>query len=198
MVLVPSDDRPRVPRVGPKVFADVPSQHEVTKLKKSRGQVFVFAILVIGVLIAALVVIGYLFMTNRTLEETNAAQVEQLAELTNENGKLNREMDEYGDYRSLTDLRGQADQLREQIRVETVRYPTYPPPNSGPITRIGQSDNGFRSPRSWDQSNSDALSKLNAEIAQLRRDLDAAEGWRPPRPTPTPGEVRSTPRTIDD
>ena len=52
MVLVSSDDRPRT-RVGPKVFADVPSAAEIGELKRSRSQVLVFCFLLLGLLIAA-------------------------------------------------------------------------------------------------------------------------------------------------
>lgn len=201
MTLVSGDDRPRMPRVGPKVFADVPSQKEVTELKRSRGAMFVFAVLVIGLLIAALVALGFLYTQNQQATAANEELTAQVAELTSDKQKLDDELNSYDEYRGIMDLRAQADRLRAEIKTETERYREYAPPTAGPITRIARSDNGYHSAQglnrsAWDSIAPQITANIQSETTQLRRDLEAAQGWTPPRPSRTPGQI--TPRTIED
>ncbi|MFT3727239.1 MAG: hypothetical protein QM759_05390 [Terricaulis sp.] len=68
MSLVQGDER-YTPRVGPKVFADVPTQAEVQGAKRGRAAMLLIALFLAGLLVAAVLVIGW-FLQQKYPDQT--------------------------------------------------------------------------------------------------------------------------------
>lgn len=121
MVLVTSDDRPRVPRVGPKVFADVPSAAEVQGLKRSRSQFFLLCVFLLGLLVAVSAV-AYVFWTQDSPDNSQLEEVQgKLDDATIRIGELERvyreDMSAFGDIPDLRkEVKDVADQIGERLR----------------------------------------------------------------------------------
>ena len=137
MNLVPTDGT-LGPRIGPKVFADVPSAAElasaqaaVAGARRGRSVFLLLTVLLLGALAAA---IAFVFI------DRDAAQT-KIQELTTANGKLTDEKNQavqkaeadvkrlqgenasltsaIGPYRTIANQESQVNQLREQIRAKT-------------------------------------------------------------------------------
>jgi hypothetical protein len=137
MNLVPMDST-LGPRVGPKIFADVPSAAELAEARasaagarKGRSMLLLITVLLLGALAA---VIAFVFFdrdasqakiselttanTRLTEEKTQVVQKAEadVKRLTDESSKL---ATHFGPYRTIADREGQVTQLREQIRAKT-------------------------------------------------------------------------------
>lgn len=66
------------PRVVPRVFADVPTQAELQAVRKSRNSLAVWLVLLIGILIAAIAGLVFLYMTTGSQIGASAAGDERL------------------------------------------------------------------------------------------------------------------------
>lgn len=137
MNLVPTDST-MGPRIGPKIFADVPSAAElasaqaaVAGARRGRSVFLLFTVLLLGALAAA---VAFVFI------DRDGSQL-KISELTTANGKLTEEknlavqkaegevkrlqgdnaalMASIAPYRAIANQEGQVNQLREQIRSKT-------------------------------------------------------------------------------
>lgn len=106
MTLVSSDDR-LAPRVGPKVFSDVPTQEELRSAKRTSGWIVAVCLFLAGMLAAA---VAYHFLsasqwskTEETLTEERDNAVEALQLKSDEYETL---QSSFGPYRSLQSAEG--------------------------------------------------------------------------------------------
>jgi hypothetical protein len=171
MAMVMSDGR----RIGPKVFADVPSAAEVSAVRRSRNWLAILLILVIGAL--AVSVLGILYFANQA-QAVPQMEIEHqriIAEKDSEIAALQQELNRYGEFSNVVRLRTQADEHRTAIANELRRKP-------GAIVETRNSF--FARDRRWPALMDDMQRGLNGEIegearvrglAETRRRVEA---WR--------------------
>jgi ABC-type multidrug transport system fused ATPase/permease subunit len=154
MSLVTGDGR----RVGPKVFADVPSAAEVTSLKRSRGQWFVVSILLLGALLAAGAALFYFTNTPSQI----AGQVEELQDEVKRLGEVNVQLDqekrELQRFEPINALYARSEQLRGEIRDRIAERP-------GAVVRTRRTI--YESQPRWPVLNDTALGQLQEEVTAL-------------------------------
>lgn len=101
MSLVSNDD-PYTPRVVPKVFADVPSQAEVTDLRRSRSTMAVWFFVVLGMLIAAIAALVFVTAIAKPApagpSEAQVAAERQLADARKELDRANAHLSELAQF----------------------------------------------------------------------------------------------------
>lgn len=114
MTLVPTDDRVAV-RVGPKVFADVPSAAEVSAVRRSRGALLIWVVLLAGMLLACFAVLAF------TLGNP-APEVAQLEEMTKQRDeqqqlatRLQGQVNQLGSFARIAELERQTGEARREI-----------------------------------------------------------------------------------
>jgi len=194
MVIVSSDDRARS-RVGPKVFADVPSAAEIGELKRSRSQVLVFCFLLIGLLIAASIAAfalwGQVSSGDSETAEVTATLRKERDEATQALATYRSQVArEYGQFETIvtrndtvTDLRGR---IQRALDAEP-RARRQLPRNS--VFLEHQEVGG-----TWSGLKSLAENRLLEESRSLTSELALVEGYSPPTIPSTPN-TPSTPGT---
>lgn len=191
MVLVPSDDRPRVPRVGPKVFADVPSTAEVTKLKRSRGAFFVALVFLLGLLVAVGGFAAYLWQQQQQHDE-------QIADIEKERNDAEAEVEKWqadyrrdtADYTEFNRLRGEVNGFYTQIKEHLAEVPAAAEnlPRRDSVFRAYDANSGV-----WTRQQTATMRDLEDESQKMEAELAAVRRYRaPPRPGPS-----ERPRPVD-
>jgi len=199
MVIVPSDDR-RAPRVGPKVFADVPSsaellstQAELQSVKRSRSGMLVFTVLLLGLLIAAAFAAFMLFQQSQAhttvLNEANARTEAAEQELAEYRAQV---AEDFGEFQTLNDKRARTRAIRAEIAAVIARYPRAQDRlrPDGDYLRY-QTAGG-----TWEgETRAVAENRLDSELERLGAELNAVRAYRPPviPGTPTTPSTPSTP-----
>ncbi|MDP3738399.1 MAG: hypothetical protein Q8R02_13475 [Hyphomonadaceae bacterium] len=123
--IVPMGDKVPV-RVGPKVFADVPSQRELDDARKSRNGLVIWTVLLAGALIAAVAFIVYLTVLERPvpvdnsiIERVKAAELARdgaVAETAKKQQELTNLQSLVGEYRGIAERQRDFGQLQADIR----------------------------------------------------------------------------------
>ena len=175
-------------RVGPKVFADVPSQSElmaaqaeVSRVKQGRAMMLLVTCLFAGALVIAGAGAAFLY-------SQNAQYAPQIEELSEENAILRENADEYASYTNIQDLRNRIQEQRAQID-------TFLADKEGARTLIEEREGqAYLNPPTWGAVSAQTVASLEAELAALREDWQAVQRYVPPRPPRAPSSP-STPST---
>ena len=185
MAIVSSDGNRRI---GPKVFADVPSAVELASVRRSRGQMFVLAILLLGLLIATAFGAYLLWGQVASAAPERQALTQQVTDLTAERDALRLQLaEEYDEYSVINERRARVAELRSQIAAVIDQHSAAAnnlPRNSAYLSL--RDTNG-----SWGASKLQAENALTEEINSLTAELAAVRRYRPPTSRPT----TSTPAT---
>lgn len=114
------------PRIVPKVFADIPSQHELDSARRSRNGLALWVLLLAGALIAAVAFIVYLTVLQRPpppdntlltrMEAAEKARDEALGQVTAKQTELTNLQSLVGGYRGIAEAQRQFGQLQADIR----------------------------------------------------------------------------------
>lgn len=173
MAIVTSDGSRRI---GPKVFADVPSAAEVSAVRRSRNWLAILLILIIGAL--ALCVAGLLYFSQQAqaVPQMQIDHAKVIAEKDNQIATLRTELGKYGEFSNVVRLRTEADEHRTAIANALRTKPG----------AVGETRNSyFQRDRRWPVLLDDMQRGLTAEIegdgrvrglAETRRRVDA---WQP-------------------
>jgi cell division protein FtsL len=183
MTLVPADDTLRV-RVGPKVFADVPSAAELADARKGRGQMAVWLVLLLGMLISTAAFLVFQLMTAGTVKADLEKQVEDAQEEVTRTkadyARLEGRLAELGEYERIDALSNQAAALRADIAKMLAD-----PARADLRTRIPARDwRVYDTPfPSWKD---DVEGRLNTHVTELQAFANRVESMGPRLPAADP------------
>lgn len=153
MALVTGDDRTR--RIGPKVFADVPSAAEVTSIKRSRSQWFIISVLLLGIAAG----LGFVIWSNMNSQTgvvaENRALTEQVAQRDRVIAQMTEEASDLQRFREINALRAQAETLRTDIAGRIRQRPGAAVRARGTV---------YETPPRWPAISESALTQLQDEV----------------------------------
>jgi hypothetical protein len=187
MTLVPAGDERYSPRVGPKVFSDVPSQQEVKEAKQRSAWFFIALVFAVGVAAALGLVVAYYLNQQYPRQDRPGEIAEKIERLEREaveadqlEAELRRQLNTYGDYARIRDLRMDIEEVRGSI-AELLR-----------TTKRGAQDARelrnyfvvYNSGSQWSRDEQLAREHLEDELSRLSDLQRRVRQWNPPVQAP--------------
>ncbi len=163
-------------RIGPKVFADVPSAAEVSSVRRSRNWLAILLILFLGALAVSVAGLIYFSRQAQAVPQLQIDHAKVIADKDREIADLRVELGKYGEFGNVVRLQTEADEHRTAIANLLVRKP-------GAVVETRNSY--FQRERRWPTLLDDMQRGLTNEIEGERgvRGLAAThaavEAWRP-------------------
>lgn len=187
MSLVASDGHGR--RIGPKVFADVPSQRELASAKRGRAVMLLITCLLLGALLLSLAAVG--FFAVKVLPQVDELK-QTVVERDEDIVALQADLAMYREYDPLQTQRNEIEDLRAEIKAVMDE-----PNNSGAEEYLRRQlatlyrreperqAAGYLSTNtegSWSNARAAAVDALAKEAEYLREELAIVKRYVPPRP----------------